>query len=206
MTCEFWGGFSLVTTCTSPKAQPLWAINHDGQNVYKAQTPRSSEPVKRWWGVMWGASYSTCHVPQEKEISVVDFKANDMPGTFLPTVGCDCTQVGLKWTVVLVRECQGPPGSFVRIQQSQNSKNKRIKMTQVSFWNQVITLNWRAFSLTDLMASFKDSDSSGCLLDVLQGWFLWNWVQRWSQQRNQLWVFQYCRMSVIIFKVTHLLI
>lgn len=31
-------------------------------------------------------SCSACHLPQEEEISVVDFKANDMPGTFLPTV------------------------------------------------------------------------------------------------------------------------
>lgn len=30
-------------------------------------------------------SCSACHDPQEKEISAVDFKANDMPGTVLPT-------------------------------------------------------------------------------------------------------------------------
>lgn len=29
---------------------------------------------------------SACHVPQEEEISAVDFKANDMPGTFRATM------------------------------------------------------------------------------------------------------------------------
>lgn len=31
-------------------------------------------------------SCSACHVPQKKEISVVAFETNGMPGTFLPTV------------------------------------------------------------------------------------------------------------------------
>lgn len=48
-----------------------------GASIFIQETNKQTKQV---------TSSSACYVSQEKEISVVDFKANDMPGTFLPTV------------------------------------------------------------------------------------------------------------------------
>lgn len=130
-----WGVVQQVKAYLSPyycehlRIHPWGSRGRVKAHISKSKLGASIHPEKQNKKKKQVTSCSACHVPQVKEISVVDFKANDMPGTLLPTVST--MTVGLKRTAVLVKESQGPPGSLVHIpklkeQKDQNGTSVRV--------------------------------------------------------------------------------